>query len=497
MRKALLSLLLLLSATCLRAQYTYLDYSTAGQDYVEFYSYSATIIVEYATTTTSAAPDLFQLLPDGDWRQSVTPATLSDTSFSFTSVSYAGSASSIPTPGTLFRLYLPLSGGVSALRVGVPTGQALTRSPVLDELPLVVLGDAVDPALGVGNAWGHRLGRELDIPVHHVALADGQDLESAFAAMDTLSARAYLIGAATMGNGSNLNLAWRIVDGITQLRAHHSDVPVLLIDRSAAGNAASPLSRPYERFNKYSVAGVHYVSADSLATSALSDALGLPTYNVLPPRRQYRELSGYDWLQRFIDQRDLARQEAPALVLIGNSITHYWAGEPTSTIQRGAAAWQTLTAGYTTVNMGMGWDRIENMLWRVDHGALDGYDAQHIFVLAGTNNLVTSDADTTIAAGVAQLAATIRRHQPNARIHVESILPRRNYDSRITTINADILQRITAMQATDPLLDYVDLVPTLTNTSGAINESYFSDGLHPNATGYARIAAVLRAIIEQ
>eukprot|EP01034_Spumella_vulgaris_P014863 gene14863-18989_t len=48
--------------------------------------------------------------------------------------------------------------------------------------------------------------------------------------------------------------------------------------------------------------------------------------------------------------------------------------------------------------MGYGWDRIENVLWRIYHGELDGFMAKQIFVNIGTNNL-QMNSDEEILAG--------------------------------------------------------------------------------------------------
>ena len=41
----------------------------------------------------------------------------------------------------------------------------------------------------------------------------------------------------------------------------------------------------------------------------------------------------------------------------------------------------------TVANMGCGFDRIENMLWRVYHDELDGFTADNIYMMVGTNNI--------------------------------------------------------------------------------------------------------------
>jgi lysophospholipase L1-like esterase len=132
-------------------------------------------------------------------------------------------------------------------------------------------------------------------------------------------------------------------------------------------------------------------------------------------------------------------------------------------------------------NMGCGWDRIENVLWRVQHGELDGYKAERVVVMIGTNNLAM-DSDEDIVDGIEFLLANVRARQPEAKIRVVGLLPRRGQEERIKQVNI----RLSRMAQTSGY-DYVDVGERLLQADGKINESYFTDGLHPNNAGYARI----------
>ena len=83
------------------------------------------------------------------------------------------------------------------------------------------------------------------------------------------------------------------------------------------------------------------------------------------------------------------KKQPPATVVIGNSITHFWGGLPKGPVAQNDKAWSD-TFGKNALNMGYGWDRIENVLWRVYHGELDGFKAKQIFVNIGTNWLIDS-----------------------------------------------------------------------------------------------------------
>lgn len=61
--------------------------------------------------------------------------------------------------------------------------------------------------------------------------------------------------------------------------------------------------------------------------------------------------------------------------------------------------------------LGFGWDKTENVLWRIYHGELDGYQAKNIFLLIGTNNL-QSNTDQEVIDGIVAVANAIRERQP-------------------------------------------------------------------------------------
>src|SRR5262249_30593632 len=71
---------------------------------------------------------------------------------------------------------------------------------------------------------------------------------------------------------------------------------------------------------------------------------------------------------------------AAGVVFLGDSLTSRWA-------TAGKATWDRLFAPLGAVNLGVGEDRVENVLWRVRNGALDGLHPQAVVLLIGTNNL--------------------------------------------------------------------------------------------------------------
>ena len=140
-------------------------------------------------------------------------------------------------------------------------------------------------------------------------------------------------------------------------------------------------------------------------------------------------------------------------------------------------------AGFS--NMGCGFDRIENLLWRVCHGELDGYEAERVVVMIGTNNL-SCNTDDEIIRGITHLVAVIARHQPSAGVEVIGLLPRRGMEDRVSGVNTKLEEKIRSMNLT-----FRNPGTLLLGKGGKIDESLFRDGLHPNEKGYGRIAPII------
>lgn len=240
--------------------------------------------------------------------------------------------------------------------------------------------------------------------------------------------------------------------------------------------------------------------ADTTATvEAVFNALGTTTElpDILKPLRQRRDFTFYDWAERH--SRVLYRERRiapnPEIVMIGNSITHYWSGEPShKTWHAGVDSWNDLFADRNVVNCGYGWDRLGNMMWRMMHEELDGFSAKHIFVMAGTNDIY-SRGEEDIAKGMVGLIEYIRVKQPTARIHVVHIYPRRKAIDRVDKVNAAADELLKASGLSN--YDIVDVKSVLTKADGSLDESLFRDGLHPNEEGYRRIAEVYRKYIQE
>lgn len=209
------------------------------------------------------------------------------------------------------------------------------------------------------------------------------------------------------------------------------------------------------------------------------EALGLPTKWVCPPVTQSRDRASYVWERRHNEVILRNRTAKPSVLVLGNSIMHYWSGLPASQHHRGDDSWSKLFGDRVVTNMGFGWDRVENLNWRLTHGELDDCDPEVILLAIGTNNLSTGDDNRHIALGIAETAALIRRMKPKAQLYVLGVLPRKDMMSRIRPLNMLTESLISVI----PGATFIDVSEGLTE-DGKLIDTLFRDGLHPNADGY-------------
>lgn len=124
------------------------------------------------------------------------------------------------------------------------------------------------------------------------------------------------------------------------------------------------------------------------ARPSLSGSIGsMATNSAVEPVTRL-ELDGYDWYDRHAEILQYQAAVDPQIVLIGDSITHFFGAlspQPMPSPANAPKAFGSAFAGGRRVlNLGFGWDRTQNVLWRLDHGELDGLKPSMVVVNIGT-----------------------------------------------------------------------------------------------------------------
>ncbi len=125
------------------------------------------------------------------------------------------------------------------------------------------------------------------------------------------------------------------------------------------------------------------------------------------------------WKDRaaLLNQRIKDNTEARVL-FIGDSITQGWEGA-------GKEVWDKFYGDRKAVNIGIGGDRTQHVLYRLENGNLEGVKPKAAVVMIGTNN--SNGEDNTagqIADGVAAIVNRLRAALPETKILLLAIFPR-------------------------------------------------------------------------
>ena len=162
---------------------------------------------------------------------------------------------------------------------------------------------------------------------------------------------------------------------------------------------------------------------------------------------------------------------------IGDSITQGWE-------TRGSNVWREFYGNRKVINMGVGGDRTQHVLWRFEQGQLDGIKARVAEVMIGTNNSNKDDnSEADILEGVTAIVQQIRTRQPETKILLLGIFPRGK------TFSAQRGKILQVNQALAKLEDgshvfYLDFGSQLIESDGSIARSMMADALHPGDLGY-------------
>lgn len=431
-----------------------------------------------------------------------------------------------------YRLFLPLYNEVQWMQAAVPADKSFTALPLSAEKPIVVYGTSITQgacASRPGLAWTAVLERKLDMPLINLGFSGNGRLEKpVIDLMNEIEAELYILDCLpnlTSGAGfSDEEVQKRIEAAVKLLQQKHPLTPVLLTEHGGGHTLSlidtagykeyaevnSLLRNTYAKLIREGTKNIYLLSNKDidLGIEATVDGLhpndiGMMQYagayekiirhilrqplgniSTTIPAVQSRDVY-YNWRSRHAEILQMNKTNPPKSVIVANSIIHFWGGEPQAPLARGAAAWNKFLQPLNVRNLGFGWDRIENALWRIYHGELDGFDARQVVVMMGTNNL-TENSNEEIIKGLKNLAEQIKIRQPGAKILLSGILPRREMEPRIAVLNKSIEKLSASLQ-----VRYINPGTVLLNNKGRVDESLFVEGLHPNAAGYEKLGAQL------
>jgi lysophospholipase L1-like esterase len=177
------------------------------------------------------------------------------------------------------------------------------------------------------------------------------------------------------------------------------------------------------------------------------------------------------------------------VLLVGDSITIQWGD-----------SWKKHFPELKAVNIGIGGDKTQNVLWRLDHGGVAGLQPKAIVLMIGNNNMFfTPETGIEAAAkGIEMCVKNLREKFPEAAIIVAKILPAHAPGNRFYE---DIKKTNDALDPLkldrDPKVRVLDLWSDFTNADGTIKNDLFTpDNIHLSPAGYAVYAERLNPVLQ-
>jgi len=188
------------------------------------------------------------------------------------------------------------------------------------------------------------------------------------------------------------------------------------------------------------------------------------------------------------------------LYFVGDSIVRRWgASDPQyADLLRN---WNANFHGWNAGDFGWGADRVENILWRMENGELDGVNPRVIVILAGTNNIGPQPGDdatvSEVTKGIQALIGVCRAKAPRAAIILTGIFPRNDSMAAIPAINR--INANLARLADGKTVRFLNINDRLADSDGRLFDGMMNAGdrLHPTVKGYQVWADALKPLLTE
>jgi lysophospholipase L1-like esterase len=195
-----------------------------------------------------------------------------------------------------------------------------------------------------------------------------------------------------------------------------------------------------------------------------------------------------------------AKQGGIDVYFLGDSITRRWGCSDRAWAQL-LENWKKNFYGWNAGDFGWGADSIQNVLWRIQNGELDGVHPKVIVILAGTNNIGSQPANNAkiedITRGLKAIVNTCQEKAPEATIILTGIFPRNDNMAVMPAINK--VNENLAKMADGKKIRFLNVNDKLADADGKLFDGMMNAGdkLHPTVQGYQVWADGLKPILTE
>jgi lysophospholipase L1-like esterase len=190
---------------------------------------------------------------------------------------------------------------------------------------------------------------------------------------------------------------------------------------------------------------------------------------------------------RFEEIKAAVKTQMHRVLFLGDSLTEHFDPQ----------VWREHMMPRGVLNAGISGDRTEHLLWRLQHGNLDGPPPAGVVVLIGTNDVGHPRPPEIAAEGIRANLVQLRERLPGSRILLLGLWPRSESPDARLRRDTVAVNRLIRNCGDNGAVVYADIGGVLLDPAGRLTPEISPDRLHFTALGYARLAPKLDALIDR
>jgi lysophospholipase L1-like esterase len=195
-----------------------------------------------------------------------------------------------------------------------------------------------------------------------------------------------------------------------------------------------------------------------------------------------------NWTKRHDGFVEIAKKGGVDFLLMGDSITDGWRG-------RGKAVYAEHFEPLKAANFGIGGDRTQHVLWRLQNGELDGIAPKLCMLMIGTNN--GKDSAEDVAAGITAIIKELQKKSPSTKVLLLGIFPRGEKPNPGREKNDKVNSIIAKLDDGGRTLKYLDIGEKFLSEDKTISKDLMPDFLHLTEAGYKLWAEAVLATVKE
>jgi lysophospholipase L1-like esterase len=180
------------------------------------------------------------------------------------------------------------------------------------------------------------------------------------------------------------------------------------------------------------------------------------------------------WLKRHEAFVAHAKKGGVDLLFMGDSITDGW---------RSQKLWRKKYMPLKAVDFGIGGDRTQHVLWRLQNGECEGIKPKVVVLMIGTNNMGDNSV-AEIVEGVTAIVKEFRTRLPESKILLLGVFPRAEKRDEPLRKKVEDVNREIAKLDDGRSVTYLDINQKFLDADGNLRKDLMPDLVHPNAAGY-------------